>query len=106
MAPGLVDVFQAEVKPPSVASAKKAVESTTLSKGPYVIPEVPLGARRHVRVICMGAGYSGLFMAMMFRKQMDDKNAEFTIYERNEDLGGTWFENRCVIYSVIDSLRF
>ncbi|KAK5400865.1 hypothetical protein LTR06_011176 [Exophiala xenobiotica] len=94
MAPALLDGFQPEVQPPEVASAKVAVQSTTLSKDPYVIQEVPLGTRRPLRVVCMGAGYSGLFMAMMFRKQMDDKNGDLVIYERNEDLGGTWLENR------------
>lgn len=33
-------------------------------------------------------------MAMMFTKQMQGKIAELCIYERNEDLGGTWLENR------------
>jgi cation diffusion facilitator CzcD-associated flavoprotein CzcO len=42
----------------------------------------------------MGAGYSGLMMAILFSQKMQDKNAELVIYERNEDLGGTWLENR------------
>jgi cation diffusion facilitator CzcD-associated flavoprotein CzcO len=44
----------------------------------------------------MGAGYSGLMMAIVFSEQMKNKNAELVIYERNEDLGGTWLENRLV----------
>ncbi|KAF2653673.1 FAD/NAD(P)-binding domain-containing protein [Lophiostoma macrostomum CBS 122681] len=42
----------------------------------------------------MGAGYSGLMMAIVFSEKMQDKNAELVIYERNHDLGGTWLENR------------
>jgi len=60
----------------------------------YHITEQPIGTRRPIRVACMGAGYSGLMMAIMFAEQMKDKNAELVIYERNEDLGGTWLENR------------
>lgn len=62
----------------------------------YKIVERPIGTRRRIRVVCMGAGYSGLMMAMVFSQRMKDKNAELVIYERNEDLGGTWLENRYV----------
>ncbi|KAL2841973.1 hypothetical protein BJX68DRAFT_278502 [Aspergillus pseudodeflectus] len=60
----------------------------------YKIVEQPIGTRRPIRVACMGAGYSGLMMAIVFSERMKDKNAELVIYERNEDLGGTWLENR------------
>ncbi|KAL3475204.1 hypothetical protein BJX99DRAFT_247726 [Aspergillus californicus] len=60
----------------------------------YKIIEEPIGSRRPIRVACMGAGYSGLMMAIVFNEKMKDKNAELVIYERNEDLGGTWLENR------------
>lgn len=60
----------------------------------YAITEQPIGTRRPIRVACMGAGYSGLMMGIVFSQQMQDKNAELVIYERNEDLGGTWLENR------------
>jgi hypothetical protein len=60
----------------------------------YKIIEQPIGTHRPIRVACMGAGYSGLMMAMVFSEKMKDKSAELIIYERNEDLGGTWLENR------------
>lgn len=60
----------------------------------YKIIEQPLGERRHVRIACMGAGYSGLMMAIVFSERLQGKNAEFVVYERNVDLGGTWLENR------------
>ena len=60
----------------------------------YKVIEQPLGQRRNIRIACMGAGYSGLMMAITFRQRLEGKNAEFVIYERNEDLGGTWLENR------------
>lgn len=63
----------------------------------YKIHEQPIRTRRPIRVACMGAGYSGLMMGIMFSEQMKDKNAELVIYERNKDLGGTWLENRYVL---------
>lgn len=60
----------------------------------YTITEQPIGTRRPIRVICLGAGYSGLMMGIVFSQRMKDANADLVIYERNEDLGGTWLENR------------
>lgn len=68
--------------------------STTVLDPFYSIIEQPIGTRRPIRVACMGAGYSGLMMGIVFSEQMNDKNADLVIYERNEDLGGTWLENR------------
>jgi ribulose 1,5-bisphosphate synthetase/thiazole synthase len=60
----------------------------------YEITEQPIGTRRPIRVVCLGAGYSGLMMSIMFSQKMQGKNAELVVYERNLDLGGTWLENR------------
>lgn len=67
----------------------------------YQIIEQPIGTRRPIRIACMGAGYSGLMMAIMFSETMKDKNAELVIYERNKDLGGTWLENRWVSTDIL-----
>jgi hypothetical protein len=85
-----------------------AKEASTILDASYSITERPIGTRRPIRVACMGAGYSGLMMAILFSQKMQDKNAEFVIYERNEDLGGTWLENRYAalsrfVWNVIDS---
>lgn len=66
----------------------------------YEISEQPIGTRRPLRVACLGAGYSGLMMSIMFSQKMQNKNAELIIYERNADIGGTWFENRCFPYGT------
>lgn len=60
----------------------------------YKVTEQPIGTRRPLRVACLGAGYSGLMMSIVFSQKMQGKNAELIIYERNSDLGGTWLENR------------
>lgn len=63
----------------------------------YQITEQPIGTHRPLRVACLGAGYSGLMMSIVFSQKMKDSNAELVIYERNSDLGGTWLENRFVM---------
>ena len=81
------------------ASLAKEVESCLDSL--YQITEKPIGTRRPIRVACLGAGYSGLMMSIVFSQKMKDKNAELVIYERNDDLGGTWLENR---YTLSDQM--
>jgi cation diffusion facilitator CzcD-associated flavoprotein CzcO len=57
----------------------------------YTIPETPLYSPRPIRIVCIGAGASGLDVAKNVRRL---KNAELQIYEKNEAVGGTWLENR------------
>ncbi|BCS25444.1 flavin-containing monooxygenase [Aspergillus puulaauensis] len=60
----------------------------------YEIREEPIHTRRPIRVICLGAGYSGILMGIIWNQRMQSRNAELVIYERNNDIGGTWLENR------------
>lgn len=52
----------------------------------------PIYHRRHIRIICIGAGASGLLFAYKLQRSFDDFS--LTIYEKNESIAGTWFENR------------
>ncbi|KAL5590061.1 hypothetical protein FOVSG1_011928 [Fusarium oxysporum f. sp. vasinfectum] len=47
---------------------------------------------RPMRVICIGAGISGIAAAYKAQRQLT--NVDLVIYEKNEDVGGTWLENR------------
>lgn len=47
---------------------------------------------RHVRVVCIGAGASGLLVA--YKLQRSFENYSLVCYEKNADVGGTWYENR------------
>jgi len=58
----------------------------------YTIREAPLGTAKHVRIVCVGAGASGLNMHRTLRLNLT--NYDFQIYEKNEDVGGTWHENQ------------
>ncbi|KAI0175567.1 FAD/NAD(P)-binding domain-containing protein [Hypoxylon sp. FL1284] len=59
---------------------------------PYVVREEPLGTPKHVRIVGIGAGASGINLIRTLRKNM--VNYEHVVYEKNEKVGGTWFENR------------
>ena len=52
----------------------------------------PIHHRKHIRIICIGAGASGLLFA--YKLQRSFENFSLTIYEKNEGVAGTWFENR------------
>lgn len=52
----------------------------------------PIHANRQLRVVCMGAGASGLFMAYKMKTLFTDFTLD--VFEKNADIGGTWFENR------------
>ncbi|KAL4861634.1 hypothetical protein BDV12DRAFT_203834 [Aspergillus spectabilis] len=52
----------------------------------------PSHANRHLRVICAGAGASGLYLAYRLKHYFTDFT--LAIYEKNHDIGGTWLENR------------
>ncbi|KAI9793412.1 MAG: hypothetical protein M1816_000304 [Peltula sp. TS41687] len=47
---------------------------------------------RFVKIICVGAGISGLCLAYKLRQSFEDYS--LTIYEKNPELGGTWYENK------------
>lgn len=58
----------------------------------YRIHEQPLGTKRKVKVILMGAGASSLNFFKKAEEQLE--NVEYVCYEKNGDIGGTWLENR------------
>ncbi|KAI0160643.1 FAD/NAD(P)-binding domain-containing protein [Xylariaceae sp. FL1272] len=54
--------------------------------------EGPIHAERHMRIIVVGAGASGLLMAYKLQKHF--KNFSLAVYEKNPKVAGTWYENR------------
>lgn len=61
---------------------------------------------RPLKVICIGAGISGILTAINVQKNV--QKLDLTIYDKNEELGGTWFENKypgcaCGDYHHIES---
>ena len=47
---------------------------------------------RPLKVICIGAGISGILAAINLPQAV--RNLDLVIYDKNEELGGTWFENK------------
>lgn len=54
--------------------------------------EGPIHAERHVRIVVIGAGASGLLVAYKLQKNFN--NFSLVIYEKNPSVSGTWYENR------------
>ena len=57
----------------------------------YERADKPIHEPRKLKVICIGAGASGLLLA--YKLQRSFEKFELTIYEKNEDISGTWLEN-------------
>lgn len=47
---------------------------------------------RPMKIICIGAGISGICAGIRFPQRI--QNLDLIIYDKNADVGGTWFENR------------
>ncbi|KAK4188533.1 hypothetical protein QBC35DRAFT_192924 [Podospora australis] len=58
----------------------------------YAVREQPLGSTRPIRIVGVGAGASGLNLIRTLKLNLTDY--EIVVYEKNADVGGTWFENR------------
>lgn len=61
---------------------------------PYIVEETVLGDPHRLKVVCIGAGASGLDLAYKLKKHL--RSFDFQIYEKNAGLGGTWLENTYV----------
>lgn len=60
----------------------------------YIIPDTLLGYRRPIKVIVIGFGFSGINISYILNRQVKNSNISLQFYEKNPELGGTWFENR------------
>ncbi|KAH8656971.1 flavin-binding monooxygenase [Tricladium varicosporioides] len=58
----------------------------------FTIKDEPIENLRPLKVRVIGAGFSGIYLGIRVPQRL--RNVDFQIYEKNEDVGGTWFENR------------
>ncbi|KAL1999871.1 hypothetical protein VTN02DRAFT_3873 [Thermoascus thermophilus] len=58
----------------------------------WLVEERSIDACRPLRVVIMGAGISGIIASIRFAQRIP--NLDLCVYEKNSDVGGTWFENR------------
>ncbi|KAH6643503.1 flavin-binding monooxygenase [Boeremia exigua] len=74
-----------------------------------LISEREVDRARPLKVIYIGAGVSGIVGAIQFQKRVP--GIDLVIYEKNPDVGGTWYENRypgcaCDVPSLSYQLSF
>ncbi|KAF4185574.1 hypothetical protein CNMCM7927_006518 [Aspergillus lentulus] len=58
----------------------------------WMVEERSIDEARPLRVVIIGSGISGIIASIRFRQRIP--NVDLCVYEKNEDIGGTWFENR------------
>ncbi|KUJ11162.1 flavin-binding monooxygenase [Mollisia scopiformis] len=56
------------------------------------IKDEPVENLRPLKVRVIGAGYSGIYLGIRIPQRL--RNVDLQIYEKNEGIGGTWWENR------------
>ncbi|KAK4699145.1 hypothetical protein P7C70_g7120, partial [Phenoliferia sp. Uapishka_3] len=87
--------IKSTVQPVSSTPSSPTTESPPSTREPYKVLDEPYGAGRPIKVITIGAGASGLNL----QHEIDEKFGRegmvtHVVYEKNEAVGGTWFENR------------
>jgi cation diffusion facilitator CzcD-associated flavoprotein CzcO len=80
------------IPPSTTTSADDDENIRTHDETGYTIREQPMGTKRRLKVILMGAGASSLNFFKKAEEEMD--NLDIVCYEKNRDIGGTWLENR------------
>lgn len=108
--PPITEVIDDNTSKPSIISAAKEVTIPAVETNrpiprenhqheePFhkyaspLISERAVDQPRPLKVIYIGAGISGIISAIQFRNAVPD--IDLVIYEKNPELGGTWFENR------------
>lgn len=93
-----------EILPPNVSPGEATEPYKGLNEVAYSISRLPLGTARALKVICVGAGFSGLAFAREVELG-NLPNVSLTVYEKNASVGGTWYENRypgCVTFTEND----
>ncbi|KAF8183592.1 FAD/NAD-binding domain-containing protein [Mycena galopus ATCC 62051] len=77
---------------PSVASPPAPGTASAPVDEPYSTGEFSIDDYRPIKVICIGAGFSGILCAIRFQQKVP--NLDFKIYEKADGVGGTWRANR------------
>ena len=56
---------------------------------PWQLHDSPVENQRPLKVIVIGAGYSGIYLGIRLPERL--RNCEVVIYEKNAGVGGTWY---------------
>jgi hypothetical protein len=89
-------VFSGSPKPVLLKQAEEVQAPPTEKPLPQeprsVIEERSVDEARPLRVVVIGAGISGIIACIRFVQRIP--NLDLCVYDKNLDIGGTWFENR------------
>lgn len=66
--------------------------SITIPSPQFSLKENTVENLRPMKVRVIGAGFSGIYLGIRIPQRL--KNIDLQIYEKNEGVGGTWWENR------------
>ena len=94
---GQVNVPRLSQKPEAVVPSQEAKHENEWYRQhscEYKVVEKPLHTPKPIHLIIVGAGAAGLNIAYKAERQFGPGQVTFSIYEKNEDVGGTWLENR------------
>lgn len=93
MSPGRIMEISATPDPGQIPASDAHHENEWYNRDfeGYRVAEQPLYQKRHLRMICVGAGAAGLQIAYKAERVLE--NVDLQIYEKNDDVGGTWLEN-------------
>jgi hypothetical protein len=79
---------------PDLAKQGEATEAyKEIDELAYALSRVPTFTSRPLKIIAIGAGFSGLALTRAVHVGKLP-NASITVYEKNAGVGGTWFENK------------
>ncbi|KAJ4174788.1 hypothetical protein NW754_005212 [Fusarium falciforme] len=86
--------LKAATRPGNLYTEKLHADFHNDPKSGYHIPFVPIGEpqNRRLKVVTVGAGICGIMLAYNIEKFTP--NVEHVIYEKNPEVGGTWYQNR------------
>lgn len=86
-------VFSGSPKPAPTRETENPKETETiLQNDKPILEDRSIDEARPLRVVVIGAGISGILACIRFIQRIP--NLELCIYDKNADIGGTWFENR------------
>lgn len=86
-------VFSGSPKPIPSEDGAAPKESNAAPTNPKpVLVDRSIDEARPLRVVVIGAGISGILACIRFVQRIP--NLDLCIYDKNADVGGTWFENR------------
>lgn len=66
----------------------------------FTVKDTPVENLRPLRVVVVGAGFSGILAAIRIPERL--RNVELVVYEKNEGVGGVWYEFSYFVRSRVD----